>query len=279
YDVVQKKDGSSLETRFFYEGKQHFMSTITSAGAISIRAHPGNDVNGWGTSWYEQPFLPGAVLKNTVVDKIVAGKDGVDVYAHGKVSQGKSSNYGVWNSFNHFSFNPLEKKVSGTGTYDITLSRPLNLASGDLNLFKIASNHLESVPLLSGGNGSTGDMMTADVTLDTDAFTWNPETQPSHFPGPQTDNLSINMDPTYNNVDTAAQGYAPIAAAYKPGVRIALNSRNPDANMIFGGIYNASQSKQFWSDNIGITPLVLKDNPNQLYSFDVTFESVADPLG
>ncbi len=279
YSGERKVVNRVTEGRFFYKGQQHFMTMMNSWGAFALRAHPGTDVNGWGSTLYMQPFLAGAELKNTVIDRWLIGKDGIEVYAHGKVSQGKSSSYGTWSSYNLFSYNPLEKKVSGNGTYNIALSKSLGVASGDLNLYKLASNHLEDVPLLSGGNGSTGDMMYAFFTRDDGSDVWQPETEHGYFPGQRTEMIDIELPPNYYNVDTAAQGYAPIAAAYKPGTRVVLSSTLPGAQMIFGGIYNADQSRQFWSDNIGVTPLVVKDNSNRIYSFDVLYESQADPAG
>ena len=78
-------------------------------------------------------------------------------------------------------------------------------------------------------------------------------------------------------MDTAAQGYAPIEAAYKPSLKVVLTSQNKGLNMIFGGFYDTAKAADFAADNIGITPLVLKDETDTAFAFSLTFESEALP--
>ena len=47
--------------------------------------------------------------------------------------------------------------------------------------------------------------------------------------------------------------------------------------MIFGAMYNTTESKLFYADNVGITPLILKQSNRTEFHFDVKFESVALP--
>ena len=223
------------------------------------------------------PFLPGAVLKYTNITSIVPTANGIDVKAKGKVSRGSSSTYGNWSTNLSFSFNPTAKEVNGSGVYSISLDSLLSTSTGDLNLYKIASNYLDNVPLLNGSIGDTGDMAYADVKGDSFAFTWIPPLQPSHFPGDITNTLSINVSGQYNNVNTSAQGYAPIAPAYKPSINVVISSLTPGIPMIFGGIYDTTKSQQFWEDNVGITPLVLKSSTSKIFSFNLSFQSKALP--
>jgi len=44
----------------------------------------------------------------------------------------------------------LPKKTYGSGTYSINLAGALSASTGDLNLYKLASNYLVDVPLLDG---------------------------------------------------------------------------------------------------------------------------------
>lgn len=275
YGIDPVTVGSDLENRFFYNS-HHFMTAIlTSAGAISIRPHPGRDPNGWGSSWYPMAFLPAAVLRGSTLQASTDGWTAVQVQASGPVCQSTSSSYGTWTCTYSFSYDPVAKRITGGGRYQITLSGTLSSSTGDLNLCKIASNYLDNVPLLGGGTGDTGDMRRADVVGDSFSFSWDPPTQTSYFPQNATNRLVTDVIGQYNNVDSAAQGYAAIAAAYKPSLKVTYASRSAGLPMIFGGIYDTNRSQQFWADNIGITPLVLYSSTWTSFDFDVGFESVA----
>ncbi len=264
---------NNQENRLYSDG-HHFMSVIkTGQGAISIRPHPGDDVNGWGSSLYMQPFLPGATLKNTSIESIAPSDNGVSLRASGKVSKGSSETYGDWNLNMNFTYDNTAKKISGSGTYTIALDALLGDSTGDLNLYKLASSYLNNVPLLSGGKGDTGDMKKADISGNGFSSGWIPPEQPAYFPGNITDTLTVDAVGCYNNVDSASQGYARIEPAQKPSVSVTLSSQNAGTKMIFGGIYNTSKSKDFWEDNVGITPLILKSSPAKNYNFKVNFES------
>jgi hypothetical protein len=215
---------NKTEYRFIKDG-HHFLSFMNFNGTCNFRPHPGFDPNGWGSSWYAQPFLPGAVLGHTIIDSIDATNDYIRIEVHGNVSRGLASTYGTWSLVMTFIYTKAEKKIVGTGEYVIFIDGQLSGTTGDLNLYKIASNYLDDVPLLSGGNGDTGDMSRADVTGSFAPYSWIPPNQPSHFPSDTTDTLSINVIGQYNNVDTAAQGYAPIQTAFKPSMKVKLISQ------------------------------------------------------
>jgi|SRR3989344_397362 len=278
----------------------HFMTVPKDVGIFSVRPHPGDDVNGWGSTLYIMPFLPGAILKNSTINGITANLNGIHIDAKGKVSSGESSTYGDWTSVSDFKYDAGKKSVSGQGNYNIVLQGPLAIVSnsseyvkqksprlfdiikrnsilsfGDLNLYKIASNYLDDVPLLGNGVGDTGDMRHADALLDTAFFRWIPPLQPGHFPGIFTDNLSVYVVGDYNHVDTVAQGYARIEPAKKPSMRFDLHSRIPSTNMIFGAIYDTSKAQDFWEDNVGITPLILQSSTQTIFDFDFVFYSIS----
>jgi uncharacterized repeat protein (TIGR01451 family) len=266
---------STVEYRF-YLGQQQFMTIVMDANnAIAIRPHPGLDVNGWGSSLYLEPFLPGATLQGTVVQSITPGSGGIDVAVSGVVSQGNSGSYGTWNGDFTFAYDPVQKEVSASGNYNISLAGELSSNTGDLNLYKLASNYLVNVPLLSGGTGNTGDISQVNVSGGpVSGFTWVPS-QGSTYPQDNRNPISIEAVGNYNQVDTAAQGYAPIAAAYKPTIKIVLSSNETGFTLIFGGGYDSTESQEFWQDNVGITPLVLSSSTPTTYSFSVTFTSTA----
>ena len=205
YKIQKLQVGNITEHRFYHKD-HNFMTLVDDNGTLNLRPHPGNDVNGWGSSIYMQPFLPGATLKHTTIEEIISGPNGIKIKAKGSVSRWAASTYGSWDLNLALNYNLKEKKITGNGNYSIDLEGLLSGSTGDLNLFKIASNYLDNVPLLSGGTEDTGDMKHAIVIGDGINFTWNPSLQPGHFPYDITDNLSINVIEQYNEVDTVAQG-------------------------------------------------------------------------
>jgi hypothetical protein len=104
---------------------------------------------------------------------------------------------------------------------------------------------------------------------------WDLIANPGFFPQDITNTLSVKVAGQYNNVDTAAQGYSPIAAAHKPSVDITYASETPGLPMIFGAIYDTGEETEFWQDNVGITPLVLQTSSAKKYAFNVAFQSTA----
>ncbi|MCF8145333.1 MAG: hypothetical protein K9N21_15560 [Deltaproteobacteria bacterium] len=276
YSLEEVNVNGIFEYRFKYQD-HHFMTLVDDNGTLNLRPHPGTDINGWGSSWYLQPFLPGAMLSHASINSVNHSNTGISVDASGGVSYGVSSTYGTWSVRMEFSYNEAEKRILGAGDYTISLLGTLSSTTGDLNLFKIASNYLDNVPLLSGGIGDTGDMDRADVIGDGFTFTWIPPDQPSHFPSDMSDFLSIDVIGNYNEVDTAEQGYEPILAAYKPSLKVVLTSQNPGLHMIFGGVYDTSKSDLFYEDNVGITPLIKKESTETNYMFDIEFLSEALP--
>lgn len=266
----------TTEYRLFFQGK-HFLTVLLDAKkAVAIRPHPGDDPNGFGSTWYPDAFLPGAVLRKGDVS-LKATAIGIRLKASGIVSRGEKSSLGNWNMTLFFTFDPAAKQVSGLGTYAIKLTGFLGDATGDLNICKIATNYLTRVPLLGGTTGNTGDMKQADVSGDFPPFAWIPPDQPAFFPNDQTTTLTINVEGQFNNVDTAAQGLPAIAAAFKPSLQVSYDSLTPEARMTFGAAYDLAASQLFSADNVGITPLILKSTALKKFQFEVAFQSVALP--
>ena len=276
YTVEEVNNNSIKEYRFILNN-HHFMTLVDDNGTLNFRPHPGVDVNGWGSSWYIQPFFPGAVLSHAIIDNIKTGGDGIQVNASGSVSYGSSSDYGTWSTKIFFEYNQKEKTINGKGEYLITLDGQLSESTGDLNLYKIATNYLDDVPLMNGETGDTGDMKQVNVIGDNINFTWIPPVQPSHFPNDITDILSVDVIGQYNNIDTAKQGLEQIEPAYKPSLKVILTSHEAGINMIYGSVYDVSKSKLFNEDNVGITPLILKQSSKTEFLFDIKFESKALP--
>jgi hypothetical protein len=272
YSVKQNDTGDKIQYKFYFNAF-HFMTLIDKDGTFILRPHPGCDINGWGTSFYAQPFLPGAKLKHTTIKSVSGNSKGIRTNAFGNVSLSKSDTYGTWQSTFSFSYDQVNKEITGTGDYKISLSGPLSNDIGDLNLFKIASNYLKNVPLLSGGMGDTGDMKEAKVVGDDFSFVWIPDKKASYFPTDKTDTLSINVKEQFNNVDTAAMNFEEIPPAFKPSLKVILKSHHANTGMVFGGIYNVAKSQDFWEDNVAITPLITTKSTRTSFDFDVVFES------
>jgi hypothetical protein len=252
------------------------MTLIDHRGTFAFRPHPGLDINGWGSTWYAQPFLPGAVLSHTIIESAEADSNGVHILAQGGVSKRKNDSYGRWAARLDFTYDFRVKRVTGNGGYTISLSKILSAnGGGDLNLYKIASNHLDKVPLLNGETGNTGDMKAAEVSGDTFSYTWTPPDFPAHFPTQETNSLGIHVLGQYNEVDTKAQGYAPIAPACKPSLKVVIDSQKPKSRMRFGAVYQRAHKRKFWVDNVGITPLIDHTSPETEFAFNVHFESLA----
>jgi hypothetical protein len=277
YSVKKLSNNNGIAYNFMY-GEQHFMTLINENGTLNFRPHPGVDKNGWGSSWYIQPFLSDGILSHTVIESIKIESDCISVLASGKVSQDKDLTYGQWNLIISFRYAQAVKEITGNGKYSILLKNKLNQTTGNLNLYKIASNYLVEVPLLNGQIGDTGDMTEAVVKGKNYKINWNPKSQPSFFTMDKpTSELSINVTGAYNNVNTAAQGFQAIAPAYKPSLEVDLISKNPKVQIIFAGIFDLPQKKIFYFDNVGLTPLILNSSPITKFNFDIRFKSKALP--
>ena len=276
YGVTRVSSSAGTEYRFMYiesaATSHHFLSVIHKNGSVAVRAHPGTDPNGWGTSWYPQTFFAGARLRGAV-PVCTALKTGIRLRVCGVVPYGSRRIAGAFATALTFTYDKTARRVEGRGVASIYLSRSPE-HYGDLNLYKLASNYLHDVPLLSGGTGDTGDMSRVEVDGNTFSYTWDLLEQPGFFPQDTSDILSVAVVGNYNEVDTAAQGYDPIAAAQKPSVSVTYVSRVAGVPMIFGAMYDMSAATQFWSDNVGITPLILRRSTARRFSFVVNFQSV-----
>ena len=295
FEPVYLEDRLS-EYRLFREGSgdenHHFMSIITqdaNGGIFAIRPHPDGEQNdnAWGSTLYLQPFLPGATLKNTIVNVPVVDNEadgfvnGITISASGKVCRGANETFGDWN-FSvkiEYVFGENGGRIESVraGRFSITLDDLLTAAGGDLNLLKLASNYLHNVPLLNGTIGDTGDMSEARISFnDRLKRIWVPP-QGTTYPGDLTNILTLDVRGNYNQVDTLAQGHTfRIKPAYKPNMRIRIERLTSDevrSKMILGTAYDESQSQNFAEDNVAILPLILASAPEKRFNFDITFKS------
>ncbi|MCB9358886.1 hypothetical protein H6503_03060 [Candidatus Woesearchaeota archaeon] len=281
YDIeFIQPDPQYAEWRLLYDG-EHFGSLIQDRGNVVFRGHPGDDVDEWGASYYLRPFFPGATMYGleSWQTLIVVGS-GIHLMMSGMIPYGTSSS----NTTGHFdyqmlfSFDKQNKKITGTGTYNINLDTTIaSLGKGDLNLLKIATSRLTGVPLTDGTTGNTGDTEDIHVKGKNLDFTWNWLAQSSHYPQDKTHYLEIDLSPCHNIVDTVRQSYEAINTAYKPGLRLVISNDVPNINMIFGGQYNLAQKTYYWADNVGVTPLMLQSESKTNFNFSVNMEWDAHP--
>jgi len=282
YAVTQTNSSGTTEYRCYLNG-HHFLSLISTSGTFDLRPHPGVDRNGWGSSLYLQPFLSVAnvALGHTIISNVVATSTGVLITAAGGVSATNLTTYGTWNCALNFSYNPTNKAVAGSGSYSVTLAAPLSATTGDLNLYKLASNLMTNVPVLSGGMTNTGDMSgnlingsnsTRQIVLN-----WDPPSQPANCSTDDFDWQSVTVIGNYNQVDTAAQGECPIQSAYKPTLTVNLTSHQLGLPLRFCGFYTTAEAQNFAADNIGINAIIAKSVTGTNFAFDVAFQSTALP--
>lgn len=285
---ITDQDGA-VEYRCYFRN-QHFLSLLLDKlGGFAFRPHPGVDVNGWGTTVYCHPYLSGIALTGAAIDSVGAQADRVSVTANGVMRNGSGTQVGTWTTALQFTFDPALKKVSGTGS--IAISRTQSLADGeDMNVVKLASNFLQGVPLLTCGTGNSGDTTGAVVSgSNLPPQTWNPATQPGYFPQDSCDWIDLTLPGAYNIVDTARQlnpdpkhagkYLEPIAAAYKPSVRVRMDLQQSGQNIpfMFGAIFDTAKATDFSADNIGVTPQVRWFATGTQFTFALTIESQALP--
>jgi hypothetical protein len=268
-------DEGVIEQKFTCDD-HHFMSILlTPNNAVALRPHPGCNVDAWGSTWYIQPFLQYSDPSGTIIDSLEAVEGKIYVMASGEIA-GWDPPPATWMMDLEIEYDKSSKTITGTGSYSIQLPGTLLL---DLNLYRIASNYLDDVPLISGGIGDTGDLKEVIVSGNGPGFpfTWHPPEMPEHFPTQSSSYLSINAVGQYNNVDAEDLGYKPINPAYKPSLEIALTANNEDVQMTFGGIYDVNQGQNPYSDNIGITPLIKVGTAITEFQFEVDFTATALP--
>ncbi|MFH1465820.1 MAG: hypothetical protein ABIO70_15645 [Pseudomonadota bacterium] len=274
YGVVTLEVDGTTEHRLCADGR-HFGTLLLVDGALAFRPHPGHDPDGWGTTWYPAPFLAGAVLGGATVDALGADGEGVHLDASGPVCAPAGASFGGWSLHAGFTFDGLDDRVEAVGSVAAHLAAPL-ADEGDLSLYRIASNLLLDVPLRDGTTGTTGDLSTVSYALESGTFTWDPASQPAHFPIDTSDLMDVVAEGAYNQVDTAAMGLPSIAPAHKPSLRVVLtNAGDPGLEMSFGAMYDLTLSQAFNEDNIGITPIIQRASPRTELSFQLLVQSWA----
>jgi hypothetical protein len=274
YQVETIQVQQETQHKLLHDGFQFGTVIETANQAVIFRPHPDlADADGWGSSLYINPYLAGADAGSGQVD-LVAHSDGVEIAASGSVNRAGASTFGTWTWKMRLSYDPATQRVTGTaGQLEVTLTDTLAAGDADLNLYRLASNYLDDVPLQTGGTGDTGDMKHALVSYAADGdprdFTWVPPNQPAHFPQDASPYLSIDVVGTVNLADPV-----PNKTPRKPSLGVTLIAQTPGTSLIAGLAWDVSKGKDFAADNVGITPLVLKDlTTGTRFEFAVALES------
>ncbi|NQT93462.1 MAG: hypothetical protein HQ559_11935, partial [Lentisphaerae bacterium] len=116
YALVVTNAGLGVERRCYRDG-HHFLTILNDGGILALRPHPGVDRNGWGSTLYLQPFLPGAVLRGSSITDCTAYPDRIEAGATGLVSRGTSDQYGRWELALTCAYDRLNKRLTAAGLY------------------------------------------------------------------------------------------------------------------------------------------------------------------
>lgn len=281
--------GSSYETELFVDSETgnkeyrlkldgfHFGTLLADTeGRVIFRPHPDqDDVNGFGTSWFINPFLSGGDARMGSIDSVSASGTQVDILLTGAVEGAASASFGTWELKGEFQYDSAHERVTGFGLLTIKLNTMLSLAGADLNLERLSSNYLRNVPLQTGGMGDTGDMEKALLRYSSEAAPkeWLPPILPAHFPQELSYDLDIEVVGQNNIVDTLALGEPfQIQIARKPTLRLRFTST--DSQMIAGMVWDSSKGQDFSADNVGINHLITKESTTDMsFAFTYFFDS------
>ena len=261
YTVQEITDPATgnIEYQMFYNGFQFGTVVQTPAGGIGFRGHPDqSDINGWGTTQWENVYIAGSGVDATggVVNSAVAGSNGIQVSAGGNVPSTAGS-AGTWTWTSTITYDPVQEKVALAGSTTVTLAAAL---SGDMNIGRGTSNYLYDYPLNGGGVGPTGDMKSVSFAYGPDssvrAGQWTP------LPGfegtsPQdaSDDLTTTIWGQINKSDPLQ------ATVSKPTVQRELVSTDPTTKLIIACNWDSLQVG-YQYDNIGVEQIVRPQNTN-----------------
>jgi len=279
-------------------GATHFSSIVITNASVGgsfsavLRSRPGTDINGWGPGHHLAAFLGDSDAAGPVKPSVsaTASADGITIVSSGSVNRAGGS-YGTWSTSFLLVYDQPGKRVSASGSYQVNLAGSLAAAGADLNLGRMASNHLIDVPLQCGGLGDTGD--TSQVRIERVGLSmavWDWTAYPSTCPSEQSTNMTIDAVGNCNDVDTKAMELTDptIDSVYKPGYRLNFESLSGTPMMIFCGTYTKGVtddrcpgidvSRCPFDDNLGMEHIVKQGTENGTsLSFKLNSVSYAMP--
>jgi hypothetical protein len=257
-------------------GATHFSSIVitnaTIGGVFSavLRSKPGTDIDGWGPGHHLAAFLAGSDATGPIKPSVTATAtvEGITVTASGSVNRVGGS-YGTWNTSILLTYDQAGKKISAAGSYQVNLAGSLAAAGHDLNLGRMASNYLTSVPLQCGGTGNTGDTSQVQIErVGLSTAVWDWVNYPSTCPSDTSTNMTIDAVGNCNDVDTKVMQLTDptIHSVYKPGYKLNFESLSGTPMMIFCGAYSHGSaddrcpgmdiSRCPFDDNLGMEHIV-----------------------
>jgi hypothetical protein len=275
-NVVDEK-----EYRLLYGGF-HFATVFRQGdtGIVAARFHPDQrDANGWGSTLYVGPFIAGADASSGKVNAVQLLSGGIRLAMSGEISSPGNTMFGSWSWNAMIQYDVATEAITTQdGELSVVLPDEFSTAAGDLNLYRIHSNLLQDVPRQFRPDGDTGDTNRVEVAyapqLDPRNFTWRPQQLPAHYPNDAANYLSVVVVGEFNDVDPRRLGLqGEIAPAFKPTLSVELLAEG-GVPITFGGYWDTNESRNPYSDNVGITPLLKKGTlPSQSLSFEVRLAS------
>lgn len=257
FQSLIKTDG----TRSYHETfEEHGITKYAKHGLI-VRPHPDQgQPDGWGSSDYINSFIVGGDAEAGTFTDLIATSAGIYIRAFGNIiKDALGGSFGIWETSRKVSYDAASHVISGIGTQKVNLDDVLQNVSGDLNVYRIATNRLVDVPLTNGGIGNTGDVHSVNyqfaVGANLPGGTWLPESN-SHFPGEHSVSLAVDLIGMTNSVDTAAMNDEAIAVARKPGYSYQLTDRAGQTVISFGGFFDSSKAMDPYADNAAVIALV-----------------------
>jgi hypothetical protein len=280
---------SDLHTNLLVDGF-HFATLIERPNGTTILRPRGIGVDDWGSSVLFAPYIGGLGSDSSrgAITEVVAMPDGIFVRAIGDVSGLGGTTFGSWKWEATLGYNnDINGMTSRNGVLDIHLPASLAASGGDLNLYRVNSNYLVSVPLQEppGATGNTGDFQYVDVSYadggDPRDFRWIPSLEtPAHFPTElRSSYLGATVKGNRNVISTLDQGYDfQIAVANKPTVRVITKSRDSAVQLAWGGTFDTQVATAFDADNVASLALILRDSTDLtdfVFDFVVSSERLA----
>lgn len=248
---------------------QHFLTVFKQNEVFALQFHPGKDESGWGSTLFAQPFFkPGTLGYTESVQMQAVPGQGVSLEARGKVSRGEGTE-GDWDFNVTFTFYRGLKKVEGRGSYNVYLDTDITTVTGDLSLYKVSSNVMNEVKGHNGQLQNTGSMETCNAQFGKYTnLTWDPRELTSFSPDEFSSDLTIACTGAFCDDER-------IRAGYKPSLSVELNANSEDIPMTFDGSFSPWMDKDYFRDNIAVSPLVRAPCSIRRQTYDITIISDA----
>lgn len=272
-------DGTIVE--MFYD-EVMFCRATESAQGILVECRPDScNPNSFGTKYVVNPYLDGNLNgQDGTIRSATASVNGVSIIFDGAIFDTDGGVVGNFSVDLDFVYNPGNQTVNGTGLMDVALDSPLITINDDLNLFKIASNRLRSVPLSTGGLGDTGDIGFAQIGFDdNDATPFRDDS--SGFPDfvfDPIDDVTITAVDTADCISIDAIGDIRVfdgeEVSNKPAVEVVITDMDSRGVLGIKGNYDVLTATDPAAENVVITPQIGRTTTmDRIFEFAIAVNS------